>query len=300
MTDYRRAVNAPQQSLGAVTLRDRSFTNTNTVDFLSNVKPPPLFRKWLPRAWNRHCESHVTLPCLLVIEPRGEGAGAAAATHHPAPCEEQGEPGLPGCWALLPYLPQERLCPTCLVASVSVGSLGMRCCCVSWQGKGVWAACDILGKAGLACSRDTQNATWEQESVGVSPPHEAWGSQSPDRTCRWGRTLPPTATGVSLHFWPCRETGWHFLAAKWSQTGQTNVCAPLCTSFPVPGLVFFFSITQMSNSLLEVSLVSLQDLALVLILPHSIHKGDLVSEHSPFWVHLDNPEVLSSLHKHIT
>lgn len=69
MTDCRRAVNAPQQSLGAVTLRDQSFTNTNTVDFLSNVKPPQLFRKWLRRAWNRHCESHVTLPCLLVIEP---------------------------------------------------------------------------------------------------------------------------------------------------------------------------------------------------------------------------------------
>jgi len=50
MTDYRRAVNALQQSLGAVTLCDRSFTNTNTVDFLSNVKPPQLLRKWLQRA----------------------------------------------------------------------------------------------------------------------------------------------------------------------------------------------------------------------------------------------------------
>lgn len=188
MTDYRRAVNAPRQSLGAVTLRDRSFTNTNTVDFLSNVKPPQLFRKWLPRAWNRHCESHVTLPCLLVIEPRGEGAGTATAARHPlpTPCKEQGEPGLPGCWGLLLYAVQWRLCPTCMLVSVSVGLLWTRCCCVSlrgkiWggrlHGKGVWAACAILGKMRLACSQDTQNASWK---TGI-----CWGV-----TTRWSLWVP--------------------------------------------------------------------------------------------------------------
>lgn len=94
-------------------------------------------------------------------------------------------------------------------------------------------------------------------------------------------------------------TAWHFLAAQWPQTGHTNVCAPSCPPFPIT-IFLVFSITKTCNSLLEVSLVSLQDLALVLTVPHSIYEADLLSEHSPFWVHLDNPEVLSSLHQHIT
>lgn len=76
------------------------------------------------------------------------------------------------------------------------------------------------------------------------------------------------------------------------------MCVP---PHPLPSQsLVFFSLTQMSNSLLEVPMVSLEDLALVLILPHSIHEVDLLSEHSQFWLHLDNPEVLSSLQKHIT
>lgn len=234
MTDYRRAVNAPQQSLGAVTLRDRSFTNTNTVDFLSNVKPPQLFRKWLPRAWNRHCESHVTLPCLLVIEPRGEGAGAAPASHaprSPAPCEEGGWAWAGWVLGALPlYLLQEMLHPTRAVVSLSVGLSGtgdgwLRGGSVSFRGR-VWggrlrgkgvlgAACGIPRVAGGASETGMlagSPSAWvpkmpsgNQESAGVSPanaPDEARGSQSQEWTCWWGRIPIPTAPGVSLHFWP--------------------------------------------------------------------------------------------------
>lgn len=77
MTDGGNTVDAPQRSFSELSLSliglshsfFYSFSQTQTelisYQMLKKGDPTRHFLKWLPRAWNWHCESYVTLPCLL-------------------------------------------------------------------------------------------------------------------------------------------------------------------------------------------------------------------------------------------